>query len=879
MRATPRRTTNLSTRAFRALLALYPAAFRDEYGRELALVFADRYRDAAGRWDRARLWLEALGGILADAPKEHLRLLGSDVGHALRRLRSNPGFAAVSVGTLTLAIGASTAMFSVLNAVLLRPLPFPSPEQLVAVWTEIPSQGLREGRSAYWNVEQWRRESGSFADLAVFDPVSLMFARAGESDQISASRISPNYLSMLGVQPALGRTFTAREADERQRVAVISHRFWQARFGGARDALGAVIVLDGQASHIVGILPAGLKFPGLDADVLEPHTLFPDWSARRSAFGAGSWFVMGRLHPGVTVDQAQAEMAAIARRLDAQLPAAEQHRGVNVVPLSRQMTGPAARLALWLATGAAVCVLLIATANVAGLSLARSVGRAPEMAIRAALGASRARLVRQLLAESVTLAVISGALGMFLAIVGTDLIRRAVPGDLARVHEVSVDLRVLGWALMMSLLTGVLVGLAPAATVWREDLRASSDEGGRGVSGAAAPRRLRRALVVAECAAALMLLVSAGLLIRSWWHVIHVDPGFRTERVLSLGISTPPSIPAAERAHLYDRLLERATAFPGVESAGIGSELFTSGVTEQTITADGGDQGAGERVRFRSDEVSAGFFAALGTPLLRGRFFGADDGPTTGRVAIVNDAMANRLWPGRDPVGRRFTIGPGGAGSSWLTVVGVVGDMRRQGLETEATPQIFEALAQNPSRRAILFVRTSVADPLQMADSLRAALRQVDPLAPVYGATTLDERLGALLAQRRFQTSLLIGFAAVALLLAAIGIYGLIQYSVATRTQEIGVRMALGAKAGDIFRMVIGEGLTLGLSGLALGLLGAGWLGQAGSSLHVGVTATDPATFVAVSLLLAAVVTAACWLPARRAMKVEPIAALRRTLG
>jgi predicted permease len=876
MSTTPR---NLSARAFRVLLALYPAAFRDEYGRELALVFADRYRDAAGRWDRVRLWLEALGGILADAPKEHLRLVGNDVGHALRRLRSSPGFAAVSVATLTLAIGASTAMFSVLNAVLLRPLPFPSPEQLAVVWTETPSQGLREGRSAYWNVEQWRRESRSFADLAIVDPVSVVFTRAGESDQISVSRLSPNYLSMLGVQPALGRTFSSREADERQRVAVISHRFWQARFGGARDALGAVIVLDGLASQIVGILPAGLRFPGLDADVLEPHTLFPDWDTRRSASGAGSWFVMGRLRPGVTIEHAQAEMSEITRRLDAQLPAAEQHRGVNVVPLSRQMTGPAARLALWLATGAAVCVLLIATANVAGLSLARSVGRAPEMAIRAALGASRARIVRQLLAESVTLAVISGALGLLLAVVGIDVIRRAVPGNLARVHEVSVDLHVLGWAFAMPLLTGILVGLAPAATVWRRDLRASSDEGGRGISGCAAPRRIRRALVVAECAGALMLLVSAGLLMRSWWHVIHVDPGFRTEGVLSMSVSTPASTPAAGRAHFYDRVLERVTALPGVESAGVGSELFTSGVTERIITAEGGGHRAGERVRFRSDEVSTGFFTALGTPLLRGRFFGVDDGPTALRVAIVNEAMANRLWPGRDPVGRRFTLGPASPASSWLTVVGVVGDMRRQGLETEATPQMFETLAQNPPRRAILFARTSVDDPLQVADSLRAAVRQADPLAPVYGVTTLDERLGALLAQRRFQTSLLIGFAAVALLLAAIGIYGLIQYSVATRTQEIGVRMALGARAGDIFRMVIREGLTLGLTGLALGLLGALWIGQAGSRLLVGVTATDPATFVAVSLLMAAVVAAACCLPARRAMKVEPVVALRRTLA
>jgi predicted permease len=412
MHSAPRRTTDLGARAFRALLALYPAAFRDEYGRELSLVFADRYRDATGRWDRVRLWIEAVGGVLADAPREHIRMLGDDLGHAVRRLRKSPGFAAAAVATLAVAIGASTAMFSVLNAVLLRPLPFPSPEELAVVWTEIPSQGVREGRSAYWNVEQWRRESRSFADFAVLDPVSLTLTRAGEADQIGVARVSPNFLPMLGVQPALGRGFTASEADERVRVAVISHRFWQTRFGGARDALGAVIVLDGLASQIIGILPPVPRTLGLAADVLEPHTLFPDWETRRAAPGAGSWFVLGRLRPSVTVEQAQAEMSAIARRLDERLPASERHRGVSVVPLSRDVTGPSARLALWLATGAAVCVLLIATANIAGLSLARSVGRMPEMAIRTALGASRARIVRQLLAEGVTLAVLSGMLGL-----------------------------------------------------------------------------------------------------------------------------------------------------------------------------------------------------------------------------------------------------------------------------------------------------------------------------------------------------------------------------------------------------------------------------------------------------------------------------------
>ncbi len=862
-------------RAFRALLGLYPAAFRDEYGREMALVFADRYRDAAGPLDRARLWLDALSGILAEAPKEHVRMTFHDIRYALRRLRMSPGFAATSVATLALAIGASTAMFSILNAVLLRPLPFQSPGQLAMVWTEIPSQGLRQGRSAYANVQQWRSQSKSFADLAVSDPISAMLTQAGETEQISVARVSPNFFPLLGVTPVRGRLFSARESDERQRLAVISHRFWQSRFGGSPGAIGASLELDGLPSQIIGVLPEAIHSAGLDSDVWEPFTLFPDWESRRAVYGAGSWFVVGRLAPHVTIEQARAEMSSIARGLDDQLPAGERNRGISVVPMSLHVTGPRPRLVLWMLTGAALCLLLVAAANVAALSLARSVGRVPEMAIRSALGASRARIVRQLLAESVTIAAVSGAVGLVLAVAAIRVIRAFGPANVARLQEVSLDLRVLGWAVAVSLATGVLVGLAPAMTMWRSDLRGAMVEGGRGVAGGRTTR-LRRLLVVAECAVTIVLLVGAGLLVRSWWNVMRVDPGFRSERVLSLNISTPPSTAEGQRASFYDLVLEQVSSVPGVESTGLSSELFVSSVAEQILNAEGTDRALPERLQLRRDEVSAGFFTALQTPLLRGRLFSSADGPQAPRVAIINEVMAGRVWPGRDPVGRRFTVGPAGPDASWLTVVGVVANMRRQGLETEPIPQIFEALAQNPPRRAILLVRASVADPVQLTGPLRAAVRRVDARAVVYHVATVDERLGALVSQRRLQTSLLTGFSVVALLLATIGIYGLIQYSVAARTHEIGVRMALGARAGDIFRMVVREGLLLSLTGLVLGLLGALWLGQAGSSLLFGVTATDPVTFTVVPLLLMAVAAAACYLPARRAMGVPPIEALHQ---
>ena len=803
-----------------------------------------------------------------------------DVRHALRTLRRSPAFTTAAAATLALAIGANTAMFSVLNAVLLRPLPYRSPERLAMLWTEDPAQNLREGRSALWDVEQWRSHSQSFADMATFDAVSRTLTGADGAEQVAGASISPNLLSLLGIDPAQGRSFSAEEADEGQRLVLISHRFWQARFAGSHDTLGATIVLDGLPSQIIGILPADFQIARLDADVWEPHP------SRQSVRGREWWFVIGRLQPAVTFEQAQAEMSVIARRLNDQLPAADRDRSISVVPLGLYIVGPQSRLALWMLGGAVFCVFLIAAANVTSLSLARSVTRAREMAVRAALGAGAGRIVRQLLTESVVLAAVSGLIGTWLASAGIRLIRAFGPDNLPRLNEVSLDARVLGGALGISLLAGLLVGLAPAMTALRRDLRPSGAEGGRSVSGGTATSRIRRALVVAEFALAIVLLVGAGLLVRSWWSVNSIDPGFRPERVLMMELSTPTTLQAttareaisvsAQRIDLYQRVLEQIQAVPGVESAGIG-DLFIGNTRDEVLTVERDAGTAAERVLLTRDEVSADFFRTLETPLLRGRFFSIGDGPDAAPVAIINDAMARRLWPGRDPVGRRFKPGPRDSDRPWYTVVGVVADMRRQGQEREPVPQMFVSLTQNPPQSADVFIRTSSDNPLAMAGALRAAVRRVEKNAPIYGVALLEEQLGSYLAQRRFQTSLLAGFSIVALLMAAVGIYGLIQYSIATRTQEIGLRMAMGAQAGDVFRMVIGEGLRLSLTGLAFGLVGAWWLGQAGSSLLFGVTPTDPLTFTAVSLLLSAVATAACYFPARRAMRVDPIVALRAT--
>jgi predicted permease len=654
-------------------------------------------------------------------------------------------------------------------------------------------------------------------------------------------------------------------------LVLIAHRFWQTRFGGSPGALGATLMLDGRPAQVIGVLPADFQLARVDAAVWEPH------ATDRGERGPQTWFAVGRLRPEATFAQAQAEMSAIAGRLNDQLPAPQRNRGISVVPIGLDVVGPQSRLALWMLGGAVFCVFLIAAANVASLSLARSAARAREMAVRAALGANAGRIVRQLLTESVLLAVVSGLIGTVLGWGGIRLVRALGPGNVPRLDEASLDPRVLGWALAISLLAGLLVGLAPATTTVRRGLRPSGEECGRSVAGGAGTRRIRRALVVAEFALAIVLLVGAGLLVRSWRNVNEVDPGFSPGRVLVMQISSPAGFSTpAQRADLYRRVIEQIQAFPGVESAGIIDDLFTGNPREHVLTVERADGTVSERLRLTRDEVSADFFAAIGTPLRQGRFFSSGDGPEAPPVALVNEALARRSWPRQDPVGRRFMLGPRSAGGPWFTVVGVVGDMRRQGLEREALPQLFVPIAQNPpSGNVDLFIRTSSDDPLAMAGALRAAVRRVDEHAPIYGVAPLEQELGAYLAPRRFQMSLLAGFSLVALLMAAVGIYGLIQYSIATRTQEIGLRMAIGAQASDIFRMIIGEGLALSLTGLALGLVGVWWLGRAGSSLLFGVTAGDPATFAAVSLLLTVVALAACYFPARRATRVDPIVALR----
>jgi predicted permease len=854
---------------------------QEELRSHLELAREDMLRQGGSTQDALRAARLKAGGVelALEAMRDQRGLpwldnIMRDVRHALRSLRRSPVFTTVALLTLALAIGGNTVIFSIVNTVLLRPLPYGSPEQLAMLWTEDPARNLREGRSACWNVEQWRSQNQAFADLAVFDAVSTTLTTADGAEQIIGGSISPNLLPLLGIQPVQGRSWSSEEAAQRQRLVLVSHRFWQERFGGSNRAVGATIQLGGLLYQIIGILPAGFQIATLDADV---YTMSEDWETRHSVRGGNTWFVIGRLRPTATLDRAQAEMSAIAHRLNDPLPAAERNAGISVVPLTLYMVGPQWRLSLWMLGGAVFCVFLIAAANVTSLSLARSIGRAREMAVRVALGASVGRITRQVLTESVVLAVLSGLIGTLLAIAGIRFIRAFGPANLPRLNEISLDFRVLGWALAISILAGILVGVAPAITTLRRSLRSSGEESGRSVSAGATARKIRRALVVAEFALAIVLLVGAGLLIRSWWHVNTMNPGFRPERVLVMEISSPTSFNvASQRADLYHQVLEHIRVTPGVESAGIIGDLFIANNRDQIFTVERAGGTVSERLPLRRDEASPDFFKAIGTPLLRGRFFSTGDGPDAPRVAIINDAMARHSWPGQDPVGRRFKFGPRDSDGAWYTVVGVVGDMRRQGLEREPVPQVFDSLAQNPPRSVDLLIRTSSDDPRTMAGALRAAVRRVDKNAPIYGVTPLEQQLGTYLTQRRFQTSLLTALSIVALLMAAVGIYGLIHYSVATRTREIGIRMAVGGRPGDIFHLIIREGLQLSVSGLTLGLVGALFVGRVGGSLLFGVTATDPMTYTTVSLLFTAVAAAACYFPARRAMKVDPIVALRQ---
>jgi putative ABC transport system permease protein len=798
-----------------------------------------------------------------------------DLQVGLRMLIKNPSFTVIAVLTLALGIGANITIFSVINSVLLRPLPYAASERLVFLWSEAPSQNIKETSSAYANISDWREQNRSFEDLAVFDPTSVTLTGAAEPEQVQSVRASANLFPLLGVAPLLGRTFTADEVERKARVVVISHGLWQRRFGASPGILGQTLDIDGASAQVIGVMPERLQFPGRDTQLWEPNTAFSNWEVQRAQRGAGPWRVIARLKPQISLPQAQLEMDAIAQRLEQAYPNSNKGLGVNLVPINIQLTGRNVRLALWILFGAVVCVLLIACTNVANLMLARGIAREREIAIRMALGAGRMRLIRQLLTESSLLSLLAGAVGLLIAMAGIKALISFSPPNIPHLDGVEIDVTVLAFTIGLSLLTGLLFGLAPALKVSQSHPGEALKEG-RSASGGSGGGRLRGLLVITEFGLAVLLLSGAGLLVRSFLHIQAVDPGFNPERILIANIAPALNSKSDQWRAFYQQVSERVAALPGVEAAGLAEEIFITGnpggmLTIERSSADSSEQA---RIPFRRDAIGEGFFQTLRVPLRAGRFFNAQDNQGSMAVTIINEAMARRFWPREEALGKRFKLGPAQSANPWLTVVGIVGDMRRESMERQPIAQIFLPHLQREERRMNLLVRTT-GSPTQLAAAVRNEIRSIDKTVLIYGISTLESLLARAVANRSFQTWLLTLFSAVALLLAAVGIYGLIHQSVVLRTREIGTRIALGAQPRDILRLVVGQGMRLALFGIGAGWLAAFVLTRVLAGLLYGVTATDPMTFIAVPSLLLLVALLASYLPARRATRVDPMLALR----
>src|SRR5262245_3791181 len=801
-----------------------------------------------------------------------------DLRFGMRVLLKNPGFTLVAVLTLAVGIGANTAIFSVVNAVLLRPLPYQDPDRLAMLWTNDPKRDIREEGTSYPNFLDWRSQNRLFTDLAICSRGNPVILTGGdEPERVSGDYVSANLFPLLGVNPALGGAVSADDERRRARVVILSHGLWKRRFGAATDAIGKTLEINGQASQVIGVMPAEFYFPTKDTQLWEPVTSAFYWEGSYTERFNDAWRVVGRLKPHATFGQAQVEMNAIGQRLAQTYPITDDDFagfGVNVVPLSVQFTGKNLRLALLVLFGAVVFVLLIACANVANLLLARGAAREREFAVRAALGAGRGRLIRQLLTESAALALVAGLLGLGLAALGVRALVGLAPQDIPRLDEVTIDPVALGFTVCVSLLTGLLFGLAPAWKVSRGNPNEVLKAGGRVSSGRLRLWQTRGLLVVMECGMAVALLASAGLMIRSFIRLQSVDPGFKPEGVLLARVSLPRSAtrPGAQTLAFFQQVIERVTALPGVQAVGAIEDLMMRRNPDNTITVegrlpDGAGQGGAELIR---EFLSHDLFQALAVPLLKGRFFTKQE-ILNSRVVIINETLAQRFFPGEDPIGKRIKFGGPQSENIWFEIVGVVGDLRRQRLEKQDVSEIYSPGAIS---NMDLLVRVS-SDPLALVGAVRREISSVDPTAAVYGLTTGTRLVEKLSAGRRFQTGLLALFAIVALVLASIGIYGVMRYAVEQRTHEIGIRLALGARSSDVLRLVIGQGMRLTLIGVATGLLASFALSRLITQLLFGVSATDPATFVGVAFALMGAALLACYLPARRATNVDPLTSLR----
>jgi putative ABC transport system permease protein len=854
----------------------------------LEMAAEEKMKQGMSRKDAARAVRLERGGL--EGTREVVRAAGweslvetswQDLRFAARMLRKNPGFALVAVLTLALGIGATTALFSIVKAVLLKPLPYYEASRLAVLWTDNLRQNLHQERTSYPNFEDWRKLNTSFEDMAFASAFTVNMTIGEEPERLLAGRASASLFSLMGVKPTLGRTFSSEEEKRGERLIILSHGLWLRSFGSSPDVVGKSLEVDGTKMAIVGVMPATFQFPARNVELWEPLTVFPNWSVLIAKRNTPSGFVVGRLKRGVSFSQAQTDMNVVGAQLAQQYPELAANLdffgfGVNVMPLNTYVTGRQVRVSLWLLFGSVLLVLLIACTNVASLLLSRAAARARELATRMALGAGKKRIVRQLLIESTVMYLISGALGVGFAAIADRLLIRLAPTDIPRLHEAGIDSGVLFFALVLSFFAAFIFGLFPALRVSGADPHLALKESGRELSESSAVVRLRSLLVASEFAVAVILLVGAGLLIRSFMRVQHIDPGFRSDHVLTARVVQSKFKSEIQWRDFYEQALDHINAIPGVEAVGAIDNFFFASFPDETVVVEGrAPLSPGTSAsQVTDDGISPGYFRALGVPLLRGRFSSEQDGATSPRTAIINATMSRRFWPGEDPLGKRFKFAHQTAGDPWITVVGVVGDMHRDGVTRDPVSEIFLPLSQHPARGMDLVVRTS-ADPRSFAAAVRSAIRSADKTAPVFNVTTLDDALRDQVAPRRFQTFLLSLFASLAVILSAIGVYGLMHYSVTQRTHEIGVRMALGAQPLEVIRLVLGQGGRIALPGILIGLGGALSIGRVLSSLLFEVTATDPLTFVVVTLLLCLVALGACYVPARRAVRVGPMVALR----
>ncbi len=812
-----------------------------------------------------------------------------DARYSIRMLRKNPAFTVVAVIALALGIGATSAIFSVVNAVLLRPLPFKDPAGLVRIWGKFEKDGIPKNWISQPELLDLKEQSQTFEDIAAFETGGANLTTSGDPARVNRASVSASLFPILGIQASIGRTFLEEEDKPgRDKVVLVGDALWRSRFGADPALVGKTLVLSGTTYSVVGIMPPGFQFPERD-ELWVPLAID---IANLDDRGSHGLEVVARLKPGVTPAQSQADLTNISATLTQRYPNNYAAGGFGLYPVSMldELVGNI-RPALYILLGAVGFVLLIACANVANLLLARASAREKEVAIRAAMGARRGRLIQQLLTESVILAAIGSALGLALAYLGVKLFVAFGPSEIARIEEIGLDVRVVGFSVLMAVVTGLAFGLAPAIQISKPDLHDSLKEGGRGST--SGRHRLRNVLVVSEVAIALVLLAGAGLMIKSFQRLLQVDMGFRTEKTLTLRL-TIPSATYKEDAQIggfYRQLLDKVKAIPGVESAGAISELPLSGSYSSGSTAVENPDTDESLKTFRGfpyieadrRSVSPDYFSAMGIALKAGRLFTDADTENAPPVAVVDESFQRRFWPKGGAIGKRFIARfNDGKDIKWGQIVGVVAHIRHYGVDQakqfelgqEGREQAYFPYAQSPSNRMYLAIKTGV-DPLSLTSAVRDAVLSLDREVPVYEVKTMDQLVTSSLAQRQLNMILFAAFSAIALILAAVGIYGVMSYSVTQRTHEIGIRMALGAQQSSVLSLVVRQGMTLALAGVAIGLGFAVALTRLMSSLLFGVSATDPVTFAAIAAILTGVALVACLVPAHRATRVDPMIALR----